>query len=75
MENLDYLGPKRGEIQFDMTEGIKKHFPHVLKKTLKGDDNCDCGNCDATPPPVGCKNIKHVPGSKENLENFELNEE
>ena len=55
--NHDYLGPKRYENQFDMTEGIKKYYPHLIKKTLKAEE-CDCGTCTR----IGCTCMCHVPG-------------
>ena len=56
MQNNEYTGPKRYECQFDMTEGIRKYYPHVLKQTLKAAD-CDCGKCEKEACTCGC----HVP--------------
>jgi hypothetical protein len=44
MKHNDYLGPKRYESQFDMTEGIKKYYPHLIEKSLNAKD-CECDKC------------------------------
>lgn len=43
MKNLNNLGPKKYESQFDMSEGIRKFYPHLIQKTLA--EECNCGNC------------------------------
>ena len=43
MKSPDYNGPKRYESQFDMSQGIRKYYPHLIKKTLAHE--CDCGHC------------------------------
>jgi hypothetical protein len=52
MKNPDYNGPKMYESQFDMSQGIRKHYPHLIKKTLANE--CDCGNCSTASCECSC---------------------
>ena len=42
MKSPDYNGPKRYESQVDMSQGLRKYYPHLIKKTLANE--CDCGH-------------------------------